>query len=115
METNKKPNELIFPITVAHYPEYSEVQSINSGNHVFYLKQQHQGNRIEIASSIVTACNSYEPLKQQNEEYRAMLALIRDCYKTDAKGELDRGNTTMFNYYQNQASHIDNLLTKYQK
>jgi hypothetical protein len=98
----------------------------------FYTKIQPEAN----AEFIVTACNNYQALKEentllkevneaqiftiekyqkQNEEYMAMLELIRDCYKTDAKGALDRGNTTTFNYYSNQATQITNLLTKHSK
>ena len=121
--------------SVAHYENYSEIQAIN-GNHVCLLRQESQGDRIAIGSFIVTACNNYQALKEentllkevneaqiftiekyqkQNEEYMAMLELIRDCYKTDAKGALDRGNTTTFNYYSNQATQITNLLTKHSK
>jgi hypothetical protein len=88
------------------------------------------------AEFIVTACNNYQALKEENtllkevneaqiftiekyqkenEEYRAMLELIRDCYKTDAKGALDRCDTTIANCYSNVATEITNLLTKHSK
>jgi hypothetical protein len=59
--------------------------------------------------------NNYQALKEENEEYRAMLELIRDCHKSDAKGALDRGDTTIFNYHSNVATQINSLLTKHSK
>jgi hypothetical protein len=85
---------------------------------------------------IVTACNNYYALKsdntllkevneaqiftiekyqKENEEYRAMLELIRDCHNADANGALDRGDTTICNYHSNVATQINNLLTKHSK
>lgn len=69
MENNHKPT----PYSVAHYKFYSEIQSIN-GNHVCLLEQESQEDRIAVSSFIVTACNNYQSLKEENEELSTQLA-----------------------------------------
>lgn len=115
MENNNKPNELIFPLTVAHYSEYSEVQSIRNGNHVFSLMHDNQGDRIQIASAILTACNDYKALKQQNEEYGAMLKTLKEIHETESDIHVQVGSKISASFHSNIADKITELLTKYQK
>ena len=77
----------------------------------------------ETAEFIVTACNNYQALKEentllkevneaqiftiekyqkQNEEYRELLIKLRDEFDSDI-------------FYQKEAADIDNLLTKHSK
>jgi len=71
MENNPKIVPTIW--TVAHYENYSEIHALN-GNDVCILRQEKQGDRIAICSFIVTACNNYQALKDENESLTTQLA-----------------------------------------
>jgi hypothetical protein len=70
---DNSPEIVPTPWTVAHYKTYSEIQAIN-GNHVCYIKQEKKEDIIPIGSFIVTACNNYQALKEENEELTTQLA-----------------------------------------
>lgn len=88
--------------------EYSNVVVVNKKLQIVIpvLKE-------EIASEIVTACNSYHTLKQQNEEMKTMLKEAKEIALLQA--DLSKGNMQYKSMERMQvlSSRITDLLTKH--
>ena len=61
-----------------------------------------QKKEIEDAEFIVTACNNYQALKEENEEYKKLLEKLREKMQFE-------------DFFTDEFLDIDNLLTKHSK
>ena len=121
MENNTEKHTPFEHLVYREFIKYGDVYPINTENETtiaFSTKDN--------ALIIIEQLNSHTRLLQENGELKEqlqkaeqdkkymgeMLVLIRDCYKSDAKVELDRGKAAASLYYSAQSKNIENLLNQ---